>query len=40
MKFYGFTSNGTTAALIDPAGSVDWLPLPRFDSPSVFTRML
>jgi len=40
MKFYGFISNGTTAALVDPAGSVDWLPLPRFDSPSVFTRML
>lgn len=40
MKFYGFVSNGSTAALIDPAGSVDWLPLPRFDSPSVFTRLL
>ncbi len=39
-KFYGFISNGSTAALIDPVGSVDWLPLPRFDSPSVFTRML
>jgi GH15 family glucan-1,4-alpha-glucosidase len=40
VKFYGFISNGSTAALIDPWGSVDWLPLPRFDSPSVFTRML
>jgi len=40
MKFYGFISNGSTAALIDPVGSVDWLPLPRFDSPSVFTRIL
>ena len=40
MKFYGFISNGSTAALIDPYGSVDWLPLPRFDSPSVFTRLL
>ncbi len=40
MKFYGFISNGSTAALIDPSGSVDWLPLPRFDSPSVFTRIL
>jgi len=40
VTFYGLLSNGSTAALIDPTGSVDWLPMPRFDSPAVFTRLL
>lgn len=40
MKFYGFISNGMTAALISPEGSIDWLPFPRFDGASVFTRLL
>lgn len=40
MQFYGFLSNQTTAALVGPDGSVDWMPLPRFDAPSVFTRLL
>jgi GH15 family glucan-1,4-alpha-glucosidase len=40
VRFYGFLSNGTTAALVGPTGSVDFLPLPRFDSPTVFTRLL
>jgi GH15 family glucan-1,4-alpha-glucosidase len=40
VRFYGFLSNATTSALVGPDGSVDWLPLPRFDSPSVFTRLL
>lgn len=40
MRFYGFLSNGTTAALVDPRASIDFLPFPRFDSPTVFTRLL
>ncbi|MBX5467785.1 MAG: glycoside hydrolase family 15 protein [Firmicutes bacterium] len=40
MRFYGFLSNQTTAALVGPDGSVDWLPLPRFDAPAVFARLL
>ncbi|BDB98121.1 alpha,alpha-trehalase TreH2 [Saccharolobus caldissimus] len=38
-KYYEFLSNGITSALIKE-GSVDWLPLPRFDSPSIFTKIL
>lgn len=38
--FYGLVSNGTTAALIGPDATVDFLPFPRFDSPTVFTRLL
>ncbi len=40
MKFRGFLSNGATAALVDPAGTIDWLPFPRFDSPAVFCSLL
>lgn len=39
-KFYGFLANGHTAALVSPEGSIDWLPWPRFDSSSVFSRLL
>jgi GH15 family glucan-1,4-alpha-glucosidase len=37
---YGFLSNCHTGALVAPDGSVDWLCVPRFDSPSVFGAML
>jgi GH15 family glucan-1,4-alpha-glucosidase len=40
VKFYGFLSNSQTAALVGPDASVDWLAFPRFDGPSVFTRLL
>ncbi len=37
---YGFLSDCHSAALIDRQGSVDWWCVPRFDSPSVFGRLL
>jgi alpha,alpha-trehalase len=37
---YGFLSNCHTGALIAPDGAVDWLCVPRFDSPSVFGTLL
>lgn len=36
---YAFLSNGLTSAL-ESQGSIDWFPVPRFDSQSVFTRLL
>ncbi len=37
---YGFLSDCQTCALVAPGGSVEWLCLPRFDSPSVFGAIL
>ena len=37
---YAFLSDCQTAALVDRAGAVEWLCVPRFDGPSVFARLL
>ena len=37
---YAFLSNCHTGALVAPDGSVDWLRVPRFDSPSAFGNLL
>jgi GH15 family glucan-1,4-alpha-glucosidase len=37
---YGFLSDCQSACLVDRQGSVDWWCVPRFDSPSVFGRLL
>jgi GH15 family glucan-1,4-alpha-glucosidase len=37
---YGLLSDCNSAALVDRAGSIAWLCLPRYDSPAAFARIL
>src|ERR671930_1715802 len=37
---YGLLADCNSAALVSRAGSVDWLCLPRYDSPAIFARLL
>ena len=37
---YAFLSDSQSAAMVDRRGSIDWWTVPRFDSPSVFSRLL
>jgi GH15 family glucan-1,4-alpha-glucosidase len=37
---YAFLSDCHTGALVGPDGAVDWMCIPRFDSPSMFTALL
>ena len=37
---YGFLVSREVSALVSPNGAVEWMCIPRFDSPSVFGRIL
>jgi GH15 family glucan-1,4-alpha-glucosidase len=40
ISWYGFLSDCHSGALVSPEGSVEWLCVPRFDSPSIFGSLL
>ncbi|MDB6140270.1 MAG: glycoside hydrolase family 15 protein [Verrucomicrobiaceae bacterium] len=40
IEDYGFLSDTECAALVGKDGSIDWLCMPRFDSPACFSKLL